>query len=198
MNATITLLAYWSIAAGLVGGGIFALKKGFDLVMQGKGKAVSESTIEFFGFKITVGSLGALVMITAFLWGWAATLALPNYKDDDVEINALRQNLQQAQTALTDLQTEHSIDQADFPSLEASLANTKAALEASQSTITAALNERKQKQKELQTLLTQQKARLAELDAAVKAKNTAQIKQQSLAIEQEALQLQNSISTQFQ
>ncbi len=86
MNATITLLIHWSIAIGLIIGGITALIKGFELVKSGKGKTKEESSIEFLWLKVKVKSLGALVMLTAFMWGLAAVRALPNYKDPFVEI----------------------------------------------------------------------------------------------------------------
>ena len=63
MNATITLFIYWSIASGLIGGGIFALIKGFQLVLGGKGKSKEASTIDIFGVKASVNSIGALVMV---------------------------------------------------------------------------------------------------------------------------------------
>lgn len=106
MNAIITLLIYWSIAVGLIGCGLFALSRGFKLVLEGKGKSKEENSIEFLGVKVSVGSLGSLVMVTAFMWGWAAKLALPNYKDANIEIHALRQELTHTKTTLAMLEQE--------------------------------------------------------------------------------------------
>jgi hypothetical protein len=103
MNAIITLLIYWSIAVGLIAGGLFALAKGFRLVLEGKGKHKEESKIELFGLKVSVSSIGSLVMITAFMWGWAAKLALPSYKDQNVEIHALKTELSKNKAAIDSL-----------------------------------------------------------------------------------------------
>lgn len=97
MNVTITLVMYWSIAIVLAGGGIYSLKKGFELILSGKGKAKEENSIEIFGLKASLSSIGSLVMITAFMWAWAAKLTLPNYKDANVEITALMKNLEESQ-----------------------------------------------------------------------------------------------------
>lgn len=104
MNAIITLLTYWSIALGLLAGGLYALNRGFSLVMSARGKTKEDSRVEFLGLKVTVGSIGALVMITAFMWGWAAKLALPNYKDAEITISALKEKIEETQGVVARLQ----------------------------------------------------------------------------------------------
>jgi hypothetical protein len=93
MNATLTLVMYWSIALLLASGGIYALKKGFNLVTFEIAHKSSASSVEFFGFKASVNSIGALVMVTAFLWGWAANLTLPDYDDGSTKIALLEEEL---------------------------------------------------------------------------------------------------------
>jgi hypothetical protein len=89
-NATITLFMYWSIALLLIFGGIFSLKKGFRLIQSGNGANHERSSITLMKIKISVGSIGALVMVTAFLWGWAAKTCMPSYsKTKDTEIISL-------------------------------------------------------------------------------------------------------------
>ena len=87
MEKIVPLLPYWSIAIGLLFGGLYALHRGFGLVLSARGKTKEESSIEFFGLKATVGTIGSFVMLTAFMWGWIATFALPNYKSEDVSID---------------------------------------------------------------------------------------------------------------
>ena len=96
MNSYITLTIYGFVSLALVTGGVFSLTKGFKLVLEGKGKTKEESSIEFAGIKITVGSIGGLVMITAFMWGWAAVQALPKLSqnpDGAIEIARLQSKL---------------------------------------------------------------------------------------------------------
>jgi len=197
MNATITLLVYWSIAIGLIGGGIFALSKGFQLVLAGKGKTKEESSIEFLGVKATVGSIGSLVMVTAFMWGWAAKQSLPNYKDAEVEIHALKLDLQQAETALASLERENSDKLAEVGNLKERLAAARMSLEESQMAIVAAVDERKEKQKELQEMLEAQRARFAELQSAVKSNDRAVIDKKSIEIEEAAGAVERSIKDIF-
>lgn len=121
-NVTITLLMYWSIAAALVVGGIFSLKKGFDLVLSGKGGAPQDNQISIFGLKASLGSLGALVMVTAFLWGYAASLTLPDYKDTEVQI--LSNRLSKAQEAVAQLSALNEQKTKSIMALTDTMANT--------------------------------------------------------------------------
>jgi uncharacterized protein YlxW (UPF0749 family) len=139
-----------------IGGGIFALIKGFQLVLEGKGKTKEESSLEFLGVKASVGSIVSLVMVKAFMWGWAAKLALPSYKDAEVEIHALRQELTQTETALASLKEQNAGKLAEVENLENRLAAARSALEQSQMTIAAAVDERKEKQKELKAQIEEQ------------------------------------------
>lgn len=100
MNATLTLVMYWSIALLLAFGGIYALKKGFKLVMAEVAHKSSASSIELFGFKASVNSIGALVMVTAFMWGWAAKLTLPDYDDGLTRIASLEEELSNSRNLL--------------------------------------------------------------------------------------------------
>lgn len=197
MNVTITLLIYWSIAAGLIGGGIFALAKGFKLVMEGRGKTKEESTVEFMGLKASVGSIGSLVMVTAFMWGWAAKLALPSYKDPDVEIHALRQEFEQIETALASLREEHSAKIAQMANLEARLAGASSELEQSRAVVAAAEYETEVKQTELQTRLDEQQSRIAELQAAIKKNDPAKIEQKATEIEEASEAINKTIKSIF-
>ena len=109
MYVTITLLMYWSIAAALVIGGIFSLKKGFDLIISGQGRTPEQNQVQFFSLKATVGSLGAFVMVTACLWGLAASWTLPDYKDSEVEILSRRlARLDERNKELTNLNHQKS------------------------------------------------------------------------------------------
>ena len=108
MNGEIvTLIIYGSIALLLAVGGIYSLKMGFKLIAKGKGKKPEESSINFLGFKATTGSIGALVMITAFMWGWAAKLSLPQYDDGQTKITALTKELAEVSTQFDMLKVDH-------------------------------------------------------------------------------------------
>jgi hypothetical protein len=108
MNVTITLLMYWSIAAGLIAGGLYALTQGFRLVLKGQGKSKDESSVTFLGMKATVGSIGSLVMITSFMWGWAARATLPSYKDPNTTI-ALRAELEKSKSMIVSLEKKNAV-----------------------------------------------------------------------------------------
>ncbi|MGD0266726.1 MAG: hypothetical protein ABSD47_17485 [Candidatus Methylomirabilota bacterium] len=92
MNATLALLTYGFVAVALVAAGIYALNRGFKLILSGRGRSKEESSVELLGFKAAVGSLGALVMVTSFLWGFAAVYALPKYKDPNVTVAFLEKD----------------------------------------------------------------------------------------------------------
>lgn len=98
---------YWTISFGLLIGGLYALNRGFKLVLSGRGRKREENKIEALGLKATVGSIGSLVMITAFLWGWAASYTLPNYKDRYVEIAALKEKENQIKALETELDVKN-------------------------------------------------------------------------------------------
>lgn len=100
MNATLTLVMYWSIALLLAFGGIYALKKGFNLITFEMVNKSSASSVEFFGFKASVNSIGALIMVTAFMWGWAANLTLPGYDDGVTKIASLEEELSNSRNLL--------------------------------------------------------------------------------------------------
>lgn len=197
MNVTITLLIYWSIAVGLIAGGIFALIKGFQLVLEGKGKTKEESSLEFLGVKASVGSIGSLVMVTAFMWGWAAKLALPSYKDAEVEIHAIQQELMQTETALASLKEENASKIAEVENLESRLAAARSTLEQSQMTIAAAVDNKKEKQEELEALIEEQQTRFAELQAAVKQNDRAKIDKKSIEFEEAAMAVKKTINKLF-
>ncbi|OQP99949.1 hypothetical protein BK412_25265 [Vibrio campbellii] len=93
MNVTITLIMYWSISIALIGGGYFALNKGFRLLTTPRSKDKELNTIELPGLKVTTNSFGAFIMMTALGWGWAATMTLPDYKDSEVQISALKREI---------------------------------------------------------------------------------------------------------
>lgn len=101
MNGEIvTLIIYGCIAVMLALGGIYTLRKGFQLIVNGSGKNVESSSIKFLGLQVTTGSIGALVMMTAFMWAWAAKLSLPQYHDGKVQITALTKKLSLANNQL--------------------------------------------------------------------------------------------------
>jgi multidrug efflux pump subunit AcrA (membrane-fusion protein) len=195
MNVTITLLIYWSIAVGLIGGGLFALAKGCKLVLEGKGKTKEENSIEFFGIKANVSSVGSLVMITAFMWGWAAKLALPSYKDAVVEIHALRQELKQTETALASLKQSNFNKIAQVAKLEERLTEAESALKQSEmvSFLSGAKGEKKERAKELEAKIVEQDVALAELQEAVKADNRSKIEENSIKFEKAAAEVKKSI-----
>ena len=61
----------------LASGGIYSLYKGFQLIYKGVRRKTEGSTISFGILKASTSSIGALVMITASLWGYLAVLARP-------------------------------------------------------------------------------------------------------------------------
>ncbi len=95
MNVTITLIMYWSISIALIGGGYFALNKGFRLLTTPRSKEKELNTIELPGLKVATNSFGAFIMMTALGWGWAATMTLPDYKDSEVQISALKREIRE-------------------------------------------------------------------------------------------------------
>ena len=121
MNVTITLIMYWLVAIALVCGGLYALNRGFHLVLSGKGRSRDESSVEAFGIRATVGSLGSLVMVTAFLWGYAAVLALPNYEDAEVRIDRLAQELEARDRQLAGLHSQLSTTVSEVGLIESEL-----------------------------------------------------------------------------
>ena len=64
-NESITLIIYGGLTFLLAFGGIYTLRKGFQLIMSGRGKSQESSSINFLGLHVSTGSIGAFVMITA-------------------------------------------------------------------------------------------------------------------------------------
>jgi len=118
---TITLIIYGSIALILAIGGIYSLRKGFQLIANGNNKSIEESTITFLGLHVTTGSIGAMVMITSFMWGWAAKMALPQYKDGNITTKELRQQLAVAQTNVKSLTTKTKVQSQQLTSLKSNI-----------------------------------------------------------------------------
>ncbi len=193
MNATITLFIYWSIAAGLIGGGLFALAKGFQLVLDGKGKAKEQNSIELLGLKANLGSVGAMVMLTAFMWGWAAKLALPTYKGPDEEISALTRQLQETEIALATLKLEsaNKLDQA--PGSREELSAAKSVLGESRVAIAAAVNDREETTKKLTERIAAQQTAFKELQAAVKADDPSNIQESAVSFKDSTIEVKAAI-----
>jgi hypothetical protein len=120
-DTTLTLVMYWSISAALIAGGLYALHRGFKLLMSSRGRKAEENTIEAFGMKFTLGSLGSLVMITAFLWGFAAAWALPNYKDRDTTITNMQLSLEEKTRTIQTLQTDLSMKDKELVAVKTQL-----------------------------------------------------------------------------
>jgi len=197
MNVIVTLLIYWSIAAGLIGGGLFALARGFKLVLEGKGKTKEESSIQFLGLKVSVGSIGSLVMVTAFMWGWAAKQALPNYKDQEVEIHALMADLKETEAAVVSLRKRHADQLEQVGNLKTELSSARAALDESQLAITAAVEGRREKQTELAVMIVEQRKALDELQSAVKAGDPASVEENSKRFRDASIALERSVKKLF-
>jgi hypothetical protein len=106
---TITLVIYGGVAFILAFGGIYTLRKGFQLITNSRGKPAEKNTIKFLGLHVTTGSIGALVMITAFMWGWAAKLSLPQYQDGNITTADLKKQLAVVTTKADKLTAENTI-----------------------------------------------------------------------------------------
>jgi septal ring factor EnvC (AmiA/AmiB activator) len=180
MHAAFALFIYGSVAAALVAGGIYALNRGFNLVMSGRGRPREECTVELLGFRATVGSIGSFAMVTAFLWGYAAVLALPKYKDPNItialaekdeaigsmnaELTATRSQLASAKSKVADIQKlEGTLAQKDrtIKSVTTELMAARSQLESAKSVL-AHINE-------LENTLSKQQTLLASVRAAIKA-----------------------------
>lgn len=198
MNVTITLIMYWSIAFSLVCGGLYALKKGFSLILEGKGKTKEESLVEFFGLKANVSSIGSLVRITAFMWGWAAKSTLPGYKDDHVQIAEIRQDLMKAEAALASLKEKNSAKIAQMAKLDERLAATSMALEKSQIAVAAAADGNKEKQKKLEEKLEAQRKSFSELQTAIKINDQEDIDKKFILFKAATMDIENTIKYLFE
>ena len=77
---------YGTMSLSLVAVGFYSLKKGFDLIDRHQSNK-EYSTIELGKLRVSLGSLGGLVMMTSFLWGYAATKIMPRYQDGDTIIS---------------------------------------------------------------------------------------------------------------
>ncbi|MCD4823990.1 MAG: hypothetical protein K8S55_05245 [Phycisphaerae bacterium] len=89
-NTMVMLIMHGAVSIFLVMGGLYALKLGLKLILKGKGKDKTKTTVEAFRIKVTVGTIGSTVMLTAAAWGWAAVAVLPNY---DYEYKDKNKNL---------------------------------------------------------------------------------------------------------
>jgi hypothetical protein len=187
MNATITLLIYGVIAVGLLGGGLFALAQGFRLVLQSKGKTKEESSIEFFGVRVNVSSLGSLVMLTAFLWGWAANLALPNYTDAHVEISALEEILDKAHTELAYLREEQAAKIVEVERLEEQLSAARSDLEEHQALVVVPTKGTAEILESVAAGFEAYKAQFAELEAAIEDGNLSTIAEETKKLREAAV-----------
>jgi hypothetical protein len=128
-GTTLTLCIYWSISFALIGVGFYALNRGYKLILSGRGKSKEESTVELFGLKATVHSIGALVMITAFLWGFAASRTVPSYETNDVRIKALMASLEQKDQKLAEFQSNLFNTKALLATKEVELQSTLSTLD---------------------------------------------------------------------
>lgn len=199
MNATITLLIYWSIALGLICGGLISLVKGFKLIMEGKGKSREESSIEFCGLKVHVSSLGSLVMITAFLWGWAAVKALPDYKDQLVEIRTanLKLELNNSIAQIASLEQEHSDLIKKDRALKEALSVAKTNLTDSQ--MVFAYGDRKNIQlNEFTDSMAQQQVAYKNLEKAVEQGDMASINEMSMELKEATTAVKMATKGNFQ
>ncbi len=127
-DSTLTLIMYWSISAALIAGGLYALHRGFALLMSGRGKKAEENTIEAFSMKFTLGSIGSVVMVTAFLWGLAAAWALPNYEDPNTTITAMRLSLEEKTRTIQTLETDLQKKDKEVVAVKTQLGNTMSEL----------------------------------------------------------------------
>jgi hypothetical protein len=185
MNATIVLLIYGSIALGLICGGIIALLKGFKLIMKGRGKKSEKNSIEFVGLKVRLSSIGSLVMITAFMWGWAAVKALPDYKDQLVEIHTAKLNLElnKSINEIALLEKEHPNIINNNTNLKEILSNATSNLNESR----LALDYGDRKNIDFNNVvasISQQQNAYMELEKAVKQGDNAKINVESLKLEE--------------
>jgi hypothetical protein len=100
-DSSMVIAIYGAMSLSLVGIGFYSLKKGFELIDRHQSNK-EYSTIELGKLRVSLGSLGGLVMMTSFLWGYAATKIMPRYQDKDIiisvqkEVKANRQMLEKA------------------------------------------------------------------------------------------------------
>jgi hypothetical protein len=85
-DSTMVIAIYGAMSLSLVGVGFYSLKKGFDLIDRHQSNK-EYSTISLGKLRVSLGSLGGLVMLTSFLWGYAATKIMPRYQDKDTLIS---------------------------------------------------------------------------------------------------------------
>lgn len=89
-DSTMVIAIYGTMSLSLVGVGFYSLKKGFDLIDRHQSNK-EYSTIQLGKLRVSLGSLGGLVMMTSFMWGYAATKVLPRYQDGDTIISMQKQ-----------------------------------------------------------------------------------------------------------
>ncbi len=74
---TLTIIIRGLIAFVLAGGGIYALNRGYSLFANKIGLKPDESVFAFGRTRISVKSVGALVMVTASFWGYLSFQCVP-------------------------------------------------------------------------------------------------------------------------
>ena len=117
-NESITLIIYGGLTFLLAFGGIYTLRKGFQLIMSGRGKSQESSSINFLGLHVSTGSIGAFVMITAFMWAWAANKSLPQFNNGKTQITALKQQLVKQTNKVRDLKVTNTLANTQLASLK--------------------------------------------------------------------------------
>src|SRR6185437_2101635 len=86
-NVTIAIVAKALIGLMLVSGGIIAIIKGAQLYRDGVGLSPERTSVEIFKkVKVATSSVGAVLMLTAFGWGWLATTSLQRFSEGTIVV----------------------------------------------------------------------------------------------------------------
>ncbi len=62
------------LAVVLACGGIYSLRKGFELIVTHVGRRKEEAEIKFWKLEANVRTVGSVVMVTACIWGYLGYL----------------------------------------------------------------------------------------------------------------------------
>lgn len=77
------------IATCLAAGGIYALNRGYNLFVNKVGLQPDESVLIFGKTRISVKSVGSLVMLTASFWGYLSLQCVPRIESERLRVTSI-------------------------------------------------------------------------------------------------------------